>query len=87
MCLGAVSAWYIGTRRERAPTPRPATQRPIMIWYQWVDEEICTIRPTEKTRHQKVTENRLPILSAMGAATSAPIKVPMESCGWSGSRS
>ena len=27
-CLGAHSDWYIGTRHETMPTPRPAITRP-----------------------------------------------------------
>src|SRR5687768_13997172 len=28
---GAVSAWYMGTNNDKAPTPSPATNLPIMI--------------------------------------------------------
>ena len=76
---GAVSAWYMGTSRDKAPTPRPATQRPTVIWRQSVSEEIWMIMPTPKRMHQSEMDNLRPILSAIGAATNAPTKVPMES--------
>jgi hypothetical protein len=75
---GAVSAWYMGTSSDKAPTPRPATNLPIMTWYQADTAAIWMTKPTEVTRHQKLMEGRRPTLSAIGAATRAPIKVPME---------
>lgn len=69
----------MGTSKDRAPTPKPATQRPIMIWYQWCSDEIMTMLPTAKMQHHNVTEGFRPMKSAMGAATRAPINVPIES--------
>lgn len=76
---GADSDWYMGTTLERAPTPRPATQRPRAIWYHLSVVAICTMIPTMWVRAQKEMEYLRPIRSAMGAATRAPIIVPMES--------
>jgi hypothetical protein len=37
------------------------------------------MKPTARIAHQKVTEILRPMRSAIGAAISAPVKVPMES--------
>jgi hypothetical protein len=74
----------MGVRTDRPPTPRPATQRPREIWYQTVVVVIWTMTPTQKMMFQKIMQYLRPNLSESGAATRAPIRVPMESCGLSG---
>ena len=70
---------YIGVRTERPPTPRPATHRPSEIWYQVFVVVIWTMTPTQNMMFQKTIEYLRPNLSAMGAAISAPMRVPMDS--------
>lgn len=80
MCLGPDSAWYMGTSNDNAPTPSPATKRPTATWYHLpVGEEICTVIPIQTIKAQLLIDHFRPIRSAIGAATRAPIKVPIDS--------
>lgn len=69
----------MGTSRLSAPTPRPAISRPIITWYHAVTAAIWITKPIDTTTHHIDTDIRRPSRSAMGAAISAPIRVPMES--------
>ena len=71
--------WYMGTSKLSAPTPKPATKRPIMISYHLSVAAIWTMIPMEKMPHHTMMLFFLPMKSAMGAAISAPNSVPIDS--------
>jgi hypothetical protein len=75
--LGEHSAWYIGTRQDTIPTPRPAKKRPTTN-RGTVIAAVCIATPAQKTRQAAMIPIRRPRRSAIGAARSAPRKVPAE---------
>lgn len=50
-----------------------------MNWYQAVTAAICITKPTDTTTLHTDIDKRRPIRSAIGAATKAPMRVPIES--------
>ena len=76
--LGAVSDWYIGIMALIRPTPRPAKKRPAMNIGRAV-ETVCKMTPRLNTKAEdENSPHRRPRISAEGAASRAPKKVPAE---------
>jgi hypothetical protein len=74
---GEDSAWYMGTRHEIIPTPRPANTRPATNRLRAV-APVCMATPKKKTPHAPTIPQRRPMKSPIGAAKRAPKKVPSE---------
>lgn len=74
--LGAHSDWYMGTKHEMIPTPRPAITRPMTK----VTHCVSSWRPIprKKTTQPETIPYLRPRRSPMGYAMRAPKKVPAD---------
>lgn len=65
-----------GTKKDKAPTAKPAINLPAQIKSIFVVAPTCKEVPSMKTIHQQEIEYFREIRSAMGPAMRAPTKAP-----------
>ncbi len=70
--FGEHSDWYIGTRVEMRPTPKPVKKRPAMKVGR-VKAPVWRATPRQKTTHEINIPVRRPQMSAIGAPPRAPV--------------
>lgn len=71
--------WYIGTRTESEPIPKPLTSRPMANCTQDVLEEISMTVPMQQKNAEHEIESRRPRVSAILPAMRAPQRHPAQS--------
>ena len=85
--LGEHSDWYIGTRQDTMPTPRPAKTRPVTKSGREV-APVCSATPKEKTRQVTMSLiERLIWTRGKAGRSYGPPSTTKDITSWSGQKS
>lgn len=78
MMAGELSDWYIGTRTDKAPIPKPLIRRPTANCAQEVDDEISMTVPTQLQKAHAEIEYLRPMMSASCPDIKEPKRHPAQ---------
>src|SRR4051812_39010245 len=76
MARGAFSLTYVGLTVLAAPTPTPATKRPMYSGARWPEAADCMMTPARMIQAVPTRVYLRPMRSAPGEATREPRKQP-----------